>query len=72
VTTTVGEPSEAQLARRSARVALPAWLAGGDHLDFARMCRWRMEAADTAAGEWTVRLEERARRRPGRLVHGSS
>lgn len=71
MTTTAGELSEAQLARRAARVALPGWLAGGDPLDFARMCRWRMEAADPAVGEWTVRLEERARRRLARLLEVS-
>ena len=57
----------AELARRSVRVRLPAWLAGGDPLDFGRMCRWRMEAA-SSAGEWDVRLDERVRRRPARLV----
>ena len=60
--------SDAELARRSAWVRLPAWLAGGDPLDFGRMCRWRMEAADPAAGKWDVRLDERVRRRSARLV----
>lgn len=32
------------------------------------MCRWRLEPADPAADEWDVRLDERVRRRPGRLV----
>jgi len=59
---------DVELARRSVRVRLPAWLAGGDPLDFGRMCRWRMEAAGLAAGEWDVRLDERVRRRPARLL----
>ena len=32
------------------------------------MCRWRMEVADLAGGEWDVRLEERVRRKPARIV----
>ena len=68
MTTPVDVPSDAELARRSARIRLPAWLAGGDLLEFGRMCRWRMEAADVAAGEWDIRLDERVRRRRGRIV----
>ena len=57
VATTVGAPSDAELARRSARLRLPTWLAGGSPIEFGRMCRWRMEvAADLAGGEWDVRL----------------
>lgn len=68
MTTTAGTQSEAELARRSARIALPAWLAGGDPVGFGRMCRWRMEAAGPAIGEWNVRLDERVRRRSALLV----
>lgn len=57
--------SDVELARRSARLRLPTWLAGGDPREFGRMCRWRMEAADLAEGEWDVRLDERVRRRRG-------
>lgn len=44
------------------------WLAGGNPREFGRMCRWRMHAAGLAEGEWDVRLDERVRRRPGRIV----
>jgi len=65
VTVAADVPSDAELARRSARLRLPTWLAGGDPREFGRMCRWRMEAAGPAEGEWNVRLDERVRRRPG-------
>ncbi|TVZ05069.1 hypothetical protein EAS64_10645 [Trebonia kvetii] len=68
MTITTDPEADAELARRSVRVRLPAWLAGSNPLDFGRMCRWRMEAADLAAGTWDVRLDERVRRRPARLV----
>ena len=35
------------------------------------MCRWRMEVADLASGEWDVRLEERVRRKPARVVQAN-
>ncbi len=69
--TTVGAPSDAELARRSARLRLPTWLAGGNPIEFGRMCRWRMEVADLAGGEWDVRLEERVRRKPARVVQAN-
>jgi hypothetical protein len=68
VTIRTAPQSDTELARRLVRVRLPAWLAGGDPLDFGRMCRWRMEVADPVAGEWDVRLDERVRRRPARLL----
>jgi hypothetical protein len=68
MTITADASSDAELARRSARLRLPTWLGGGDPLEFGRMCRWRMEATDPAVGEWDVRLDERVRRRPGRIV----
>jgi hypothetical protein len=71
VTTTVGAPSDAELARRSARLRLPTWLAGNNPIEFGRMCRWRMEVADLAGGEWDVRLEERVKRKPARVVQAN-
>jgi hypothetical protein len=71
VTTTVGAPSDAELARRSVRLRLPRWLAGGNPIEFGRMCRWRMEVADLASSEWDVRLEERVRRKPARVVQAN-
>ncbi len=68
VTITADALSDAELARRSARLRLPTWLAGGDPHEFGRMCRWRMQAADPATGEWDVRLDERVTRKPGRIV----
>ena len=68
MTITADASSDAELARRSARLRLPTWLGGGDPLEFGRMCRWRMEATDPAVGEWDVSLDERVRRRPGRIV----
>lgn len=69
--TTAEAANDAELARRSARLRLPSWLAGGDPLEFGRMCRWRMESADAARGEWNVRLDERVRRRPARIVQAN-
>lgn len=63
-----GLPDEGELARRSVILGLPQWMAGGDPAAFAQQCKWRLEAADRAAGEWRVRLEERVRRKPARLV----
>jgi len=71
VTTTVGAPSDAELARRPARLRLPTWLAGGNPIEFGRMCRWRMEVADLGGGEWYVRLEERVKRKPARVVQAN-
>jgi hypothetical protein len=71
VTTTAGAPSDAEMARRSARMRLPTWLAGGNPLEFGRMCRWHMEAADPAGGEWDIRLDERVKRKPARIVQAS-
>ena len=65
--TDVGALSDAELTR----LRLPTWLAGGSPLEFGRMCRWRMEAADLAGGEWDVRLDERVKRKPTRIVQAS-
>jgi hypothetical protein len=70
VVDTHGLPDEAELARRSAILYLPGWLAGGDPTAFGEQCRWRLDlkAADRAAGEWRVRPDERVRRKPTHLV----
>jgi hypothetical protein len=68
---THGLPSEAELARRSAVLHLPEWLAGGDPTAFGQQCRWRLEPTDRAAGEWRVRLDERVRRKPAHLIRAN-
>jgi hypothetical protein len=65
---TGGLPDDAELARRATTLKLPQWMAGGNPSEFARQCKWRAEPVNAVAGEWRVRLEERARRRPGQLV----
>ena len=60
--------SGAELARRSAILRLPHWMAGGDPTAFGHQCNWRLEEVDGPAGEWRVRLDERVRRKPARLV----
>ena len=44
MTVAAGLPSDAELARRSARLRLPGWLAGGNLQEFGRMCRWRIDS----------------------------
>jgi hypothetical protein len=68
VTVAAGLPSDAELAQRSARIRLPGWLAGGNLQEFGRTCRWRIASANSADGKWDVRLDERVKRTPGRLV----
>lgn len=65
---TKGLPDDAELARQAAILRLPQWMAGGDLTEFGRQCRWRLEEVDRPAGEWRVRLDERVRRKPARLV----
>jgi hypothetical protein len=66
--TAVDTPSDADLARRSARLKLPEWVAGGNPAAFGRLCRWRMETIEGLAGDWKVKLDERVRSKPGNLV----
>ena len=63
-----GLPDATELARRSAILHLPTWMAGGNPAEFGEQCRWRLEAADPAAGAWRVRLDERVRRKAAHLV----
>ncbi|SRR6266567_844507 len=68
VTDARGLPDATELARRSAILQLPTWMAGGNPAEFGEQCRWRLEAADPAAGAWRVRLNERVRRKAAHLV----
>jgi hypothetical protein len=56
------------LSNRFAILRLPHWLWGSNPARFGDEAQWILEPLDAAVGEWTVRLQERVRRRPGRLV----
>jgi hypothetical protein len=60
--------TSAELAARFVTLRLPSWLWGGDLSGMAEACGWQLEAEDAAGGRWRLRLLERAKRRPGRLL----